>query len=231
MSSALYEFAGLRFWSDDEIELRELFQKRAVSVVQRTLLNMNPAWNFLRTEGPILTPETYISDAYSDTDIFVTNHEKGGERFTLRAETTASSYAVARATRTKLPLCVWQVGKSFRRETNDGASAAKLRFNEFWQLEFQCIYSVDTKANYRAALMDVIEREITRFTGKDARVVESDRLPSYSESTLDIEVEHGNTWREMASCSIRKDFSENTRVCEIAIGLDRVASLASETPQ
>lgn len=34
--------------------------------------------------------------------------------------------------------------------------------------------------------------------------------------------------REMASCSIRNDFSGDTKVCEIAIGLCRVATLASQ---
>jgi hypothetical protein len=55
-------------------------------------------------------------------------------------------------------------------------------------------------------------------------VVPSDRLPPYSESTLDIEV----NGREVASCSIRTDYSEETRVCEIAFGLDRIVHFASK---
>jgi glycyl-tRNA synthetase len=227
MSDALYELGGLRFWSEDEIELREAFQSRAVSVVRRTLLAMNPAWSFIRAEGPCLAPRSKIGPAYSDDDVFVTNHIAGGEALCLRAETTPSSYAVARASRRKLPLCVWQAGKSFRRETNDGASASKLRFNEFWQLEFQCIYAEGTKADYRAALIPAIEREIGRFTQEMTRVVESERLPAYSSSTLDIEAVGVGGWREMASCSIRTDYSPDARVCEIAIGLDRVATLAA----
>ncbi|MEO1474006.1 MAG: hypothetical protein AAFS03_08700 [Pseudomonadota bacterium] len=55
----------------------------------------------------------------------------------------------------------------------------------------------------------------------------SDRLPAYSESTLDIEVMHGLHWREVASCSIRTDYGDDTKVCEIAFGLDRIATLAA----
>jgi glycyl-tRNA synthetase len=228
MSEALFNLGGLRFWHESEIELREAFQSRVVNVVRRTLLNLNPAWRFARCEGPILHPRSEISAAYDENDIFVTNDIRGGEPLCLRAETTPSSYAYARWLGGKLPLCVWQSGISSRRETNDGASASKLRFNSFWQLEFQCIYGADTKADYRSALISVVRREIERFTMKDARIVESDRLPSYSESTFDIEALHGSSWREMASCSIRTDYAPDTRVCEIAIGLDRVATLAGE---
>lgn len=228
MSNALYEFSGLRFWNQDEIELRDSFSLRIISIVKRVLSEINPAWRFFQMEGPILTPEKYISNEYDENDLFFTNH-KAGQRFLfLRPETTRSSYEYAKFLGKKLPLCVYQKGKSFRRELNDGATASKLRFNEFWQLEFQCIYSDSTKSDYRIELMEKISIEISRFTGREVRINESDRLPSYSESTKDIEVMHNGEWREMASCSIRNDFQDKTKVCEIAIGLDRVATLAAE---
>ncbi len=222
MSEALYGLGGLRFWTEDEIQLRELFTTRVISVVKRTLLNLNPAWSFSEMEGSILTPASAISISYDDTDIFTTNHNE----LCLRPETTHSSYLYAKHLKRKLPLCIYQKGKSFRRELNDGATASKLRFNEFWQLEFQCIYSGSTKADYRQELINKVSLEISRFTMLETRVQESDRLPSYSESTLDIEVNHNGAWREIASCSIRNDFDDDSKVCEIAIGLDRVASLA-----
>ena len=124
---------------------------------------------------------------------------------------------------------VWQVGKSFRVEKSDGATASKLRFNEFHQLEFQCIYSAGTKAHYRKYLMEAVSKDISMFLfGEVIRNVESDRLPAYSESTLDIEVPFKNDWKEVASCSIRTDFSEDARVCEIAIGLDRLVEIYNE---
>lgn len=228
MSEALYEFGGLRFWTEDEIELREAFASRTISVVKKTLLELNPAWSFAQMEGPILTPRSAISSEYDDKDVFVTNHEAGDNFLCLRPETTTSSYAYARFLNRKLPLCVYQKGKSFRRELNDGATAAKLRFNEFWQLEFQCIYSVSTKVDYRMPLMEVVSGEIERFTGLRTVHNISDRLPTYSESTIDINVVPSpEKSLEMASYSIRNDFSDDTKVCEIAIGLDRVATLAS----
>lgn len=230
MSEALFNFGGLRFWNEDEIEMREAVIRKTSRTVRDTLTNMNPAWRFFRCEGPILHPRSEISDAYTDSDIFTTNHKD----FCLRAETTPSSYAYARSLKkVKKPLCVWQSGISSRRENLDGASASKLRFNSFWQLEFQCIYSLGTMADYRAALIPAIERDIAWFTQTETRVIESDRLPSYSQSTLDIEAfvidnDRGLTggWREMASCSIRTDYSDDTLVAEIAIGLDRVVTLS-----
>lgn len=228
MSKALYVLGGLRFWDENEIELREMFQSRVISVVRNTLLLMNPAWRFARVEGPCLSPREQISAAYDDSDIFVTNHIAGGAPLCLRAETTQTSYAYARQLNPKLPFCVYQTGKSFRREINDGASAAKLRFNEFWQLEFQCIYSKDTKASYRDALLPKVALEISRVVCGPTRLQESERTPSYALSTIDIESQYKGVWRELSSCSIRTDFSESTLVCEMAIGLDRVTTLAAE---
>ena len=231
MNEALFELGGLRFWSENELELREAFQARAVGVVKRTLTDMNPAWRFARCEGPILHPRSRISTEYTDKDIFVTNDIRGGEPICLRSETTASSYAYARFLQNqgwKLPLCVWQAGISARRELNDGASAANLRFNCFWQLEFQCIYKDTMNADYRSKLMSVLSKEIERFTSGATMIFESERLPSYSESTIDINIISNYTKdMEVASCSIRNDYGEGMKVCEIAIGLDRVATLAA----
>jgi glycyl-tRNA synthetase len=230
MSDALYGLGGLRFWNESEIELREAFQSIASYEVGRTLRRINPAFTIARCEGPILTPRDRINPEYSETDIFVTSEKRGGQYLCLRAETTASSYAVARhmmQNGAKLPICVWQAGKSFRTERNDGASAAKLRFNEFWQQEFQVIYRADTKADYRTALMERIRLQVKRFTGLQCDFKPSDRLPSYSESTVDIEVMWHGKWKEVASCSIRNDFGPDIKVCEIAIGLCRIATMAA----
>lgn len=232
MSEALYQFCGLRFWNEDEIELRDAFSSRVISIVKRTLSEINPAWSFAQVEGPILTPRSFINDAYDDNDLFSTNHKIGDDFLYLRPETTASSYEYARFLKRKLPLCVYQKGKSFRRELNDGATASKLRFNEFWQLEFQCIYANSTMADYRSILIEAISNEVRRFTMLETRKSISHRIPSYSESTHDIEVEYQDgsngpwKWMEIASCSIRNDFSDDAKVCEIAIGLDRVAALS-----
>lgn len=231
MSQSLTSISGLRWWSETEIELREAFQSRTVAAVKSALLGLNPAWRFARTEGPVLTSQAMMSDAYEPGDFFPVQWRKADQAWALRAETTASSYLAAKdmiARGQKLPLCVWQSGKSFRTESNDGASAAKLRFNEFWQLEFQCIYRADTKADYRAAVMPAVSTEVRRFTGCETRQVASDRLPAYSESTIDIEAFWRGAWKEVASCSIRTDFSGDVRVCEIAIGLCRVAEMAGE---
>jgi glycyl-tRNA synthetase len=229
MSKALYPLGSLRFWDENEIELREMFQQRAVSTVKRALTTSNPAWRYFRMEGPILTPEALVSSEHIKSgDVFTVSGGRASVPLVLRAETTGSSYAYARNTIGKMPICVWQSGKSFRTESSDGASPSKLRFNEFWQLEFQCIYADTTKADYRDALIKALTVEIARFTGKNVRTVASDRLPVYSSSTLDIEVEYApDKWREMASCSTRTDYAVDMLVCEIAIGLDRIVAMSS----
>lgn len=226
MSLILYPTNQLRFWTENEISLREGFVPRLFYAVKNPLLKINKAWRFDRIEGPLLTPNSYISSAYESNDVWNID-----ENYTMRAGTTASSYLYAKHLMSqaggsvKLPLCVYQSGKSFRRESNDGASASKLRFFEFYQLEFQNIYSKTSGADYATPVIESVQKEIGLITELETRLVLSDRLPTYSEKTMDIEVNFNNRWTEMCSISKRIDFSENDYVLEVAVGIDRLVSV------
>ena len=230
MSKALYGLGGLRFWSEAEIQTRE----HAIEVLRLSLSEafqrLNPAWRFVRVEGPILTPRSNISDAYDESDLFALQAKLGDDAGALRAETTASSYLYAvhllKSGQARLPLCVWQAGKSFRREINDGARASELRFNEFWQCEFQLIYASNTKSDIRNCAEIIAKLAIWSLTGIESRIVASDRVPDYSEKTNDINVYWKGKWREIASISTRTDFPEKEcKVIEIAVGLDRIVEV------
>lgn len=228
MSNALYNVGGLRFWSQGEITLREQAIVRLHEAVMNPLIELNPAWSSARVEGPILTPTIHISPAYDSSDVWTTQVEG----YALRAETTSSSYLYAqhlvKSGKRKLPLCVWQAGKSFRRELNDGARASTLRFNEFWQCEFQCIYSKSTKADYRDVVLPNVAREIGMIAGLVPSVIPSDRLPSYSLETVDIELPWQGGYKEIASVSLRTDYNDpNVVVLEVAVGLDRLVCVST----
>ncbi len=92
-------------------------------------------------------------------------------------------------------------------------------YNQIGDAEFQCIYSATTANDYQAAILPKLQAMFERLLG-NCSIVESDRLPAYSLKTMDIE----RGGMELASVSLRTDFSENARVLEIAIGLDRVVS-------
>ncbi len=180
MSLALYPTGQLRFWTEHEITLREGLIPRLYHHVKTPLQKLNKAWRFERVEGSLLTPTNFISAAYTEDDLWVTKGLIAGKGVALRAETTASSYLYAKhlmsqeGDNIKLPLCVWQSGKSFRREESDGASASRLRFFEFYQLEFQCIYSKTTGADYTSPVISSVCKEVQLITGSSARVVPSD---------------------------------------------------------
>jgi len=232
MSEALYSETGsLRFWNEREVNLRDNFISQISLEVKELLLSANRGFSFHRVEGPILIPRSYISENYTDNDVFVTNHNYGECEAVLRAETTPASYQYARnlmrkGKRFSPPICVWQSGKSFRREVLDGASPSKLRFNEFYQLEFQCIYSETTMADYRDMTINKIADLLSSLSNSEVRIQDS-KPPSYAESTKDIELMFNGKWMEVASCSIRTDFSEDMKVYEIAIGLDRLLEINS----
>jgi glycyl-tRNA synthetase len=234
---ALYGKGGLPFWTEPEILIRDQAIATLRLAVESTLTALNSAWNFHRIEGPLLTPRSFISPAYDESDIFTLKGKLGDDDAALRAETTASSYlfmdALMKRTRARLPICILQAGKSFRQEAADGASPSKLRFNEFYQLEFQCAYKEGTMADYRAAVEPAVAAAIKRITGaRETRIVDSDRLPAYSLVTRDIEVpfvfeNSPERWTEMCSISTRNDYpGEGVVVLEIAIGLDRLVSVA-----
>lgn len=252
MSYALYnDLGGLRFWRQEEIRLRNRIKDALVDCVQTTLLDMNQMWRFEEVDTPVLMPRELFSCAYDDDDVFTLKDQIGGRDFALRAETTIGSYRVAemlfQSTNAKPPFCVYTMGQSFRQERSDGATAAKLRFNAFYQLEFQCIYAKPyeddngkkhgTHAPIPETLRSALVDEVAKLSGLPARLVPSDRLPSYSEETIDIEVlwqsptAEEPEWKEVASTSIRTDFPDipgqkPNRVFEVAFGADRMVVVA-----
>lgn len=227
----VYDKNGLPFWTAEEIKLRATLTDLLAGRVQRALLGENPAWQFVQVEAPLLTPRTLINPNYTDADVFVLDD------LVLRPETTPGSYVFARKLFdggwNKPPLCVWQAGKSFRRESDQPTKFMRLK--EFYQQEFQCVFTSDTKADYHTLLAKTAEQAIREFVGKPTRLVPSDRLPDYSLRTMDVEVEvESGRWMELSSISLRKDFPgtftfqgkggavpKELLVAEVAIGLDR----------
>lgn len=239
MSFALYDdLAGLRFWRQSELQLRRRMRDAILDTVRDTLLVLNQMWAMEEVETPPMMPLSRMSAAYDRSDVFVLADPPGGARpWALRAETTDGTYVLAerilRTTRLRPPLCVWQMGYSYRRETRDGATAAKLRLNAFSQLELQLIHAEDTKAEIATPLRQALVPVIARLTGLETRLIASDRLPSYATETIDIECRQPDgEWREVASTSRRTDFPivpgfKPCKVVELAFGMDRLVALAN----
>jgi glycyl-tRNA synthetase len=235
MSHALFNTGGLRFWNSREIMIREHAIGALAETVKRSLLVLNQGWMVERVETPVIMPIKDMSSAYDPLDFFTVEPGLGGDgRSALRAETTLGTYLMAvkmlKDGYCKPPLCVWQAGHSFRTETSDGATAEKLRFNQFWQLEFQCIYRADSKADYVTPTRVEVASTIQHITGLQTRMIPSDRLPAYATETVDIEVYYNERWTEMASTSRRTDFpvinptGPELTVFEVAVGLDRLVA-------
>ncbi|NTF23497.1 hypothetical protein G6L37_34570 [Agrobacterium rubi] len=230
---------SLVHWEEREILRRDDFIRHFSEETKHFLRSINPAWDFRRVEAPVLVPRDIISDAYTNEDVWVQERLSATEtELVLRPETTPTTYAymahlLDTHSKTKLPLCVWQAGRSFRREQEQ--TTAHMRLKEFWQLEFQCAFTADTGMDYHAACLKPVRKMIASIIGLPTRIVESDRLPSYSLTTMDIEVDNGFKWMEVCSISKRTDFprkfisqskggatrEHDVLVLEIAIGLDR----------
>lgn len=205
----LFNVNGLMFWSEREIRMRQIMADHFAAGVRRALLAENPAWQIVQVEAPLLTPHRLLNPNYEPNDVwtqevYVAGRRVGApelrlpgeppnperERLSLRPETTPGSYTYAQHLFSshsgyKPPLCVWQVGKSFRRETDQVTK--NMRLKEFYQQEFQCVYTADTMNDYHAAIQEPVRQMIGEMLGLPTRIVPSDRLPTYSQITVDVE--------------------------------------------
>lgn len=221
----LYNVNGLVFWSEEEIRLREMFKQHFVAAVSSNIKTQNRGFEIIQVEAPLITPHEFINSNYSGKDIFCLDEENEmatHNQFVLRPETTMGTYkAIDHLLNThndrkvKLPLCVWQHGKSFRREQDQPTKFMRLK--EFYQLEFQIAYSQTTANDYSISLIPAVQQAISEMIGP-CHTEPSDRLPDYSEATTDVICDKTNM--EVCSISKRKDFPM-AKILEVAIGTDR----------
>lgn len=221
--NTLYDKNGLIFWTEYEIGLRRMLANHFVTKMRLVLRGENRAFDIMQVEAPLLTPIEFINKSYTTDDYFAV------DGLVLRPETTMGSYRYLQwllahtDKKIRLPLCIWQHGKSFRREQDQVTK--NMRLKEFYQLEFQCAYAVNTANDYSKAVVPAVQDMISEMIGP-CRVEDSDRLPEYSERTVDVICE--NTNMEVCSISIRNDckwshasVQMEAKVLEVAIGTDR----------
>ena len=220
----LYNKNGLVFWTDKEIRLRNMLVGHFVEGIQTVLKGENRAFEMMQVEAPLLTPVEFINKNYTPADYFAVGD------LVLRPETTMGSYRYLQwllehtEKKMRMPLCIWQHGKSFRREQDQVTK--NMRLKEFYQLEFQCAYAVNTANDYSKAVIPAVQNMIAEMIGP-CRIEDSDRLPEYSERTVDVICEKSNM--EVCSISIRNDCKWpqtsgqvcEAKVLEVAIGTDR----------
>ena len=220
----LYNKNGLLFWSEEEINTRNYFASYIKQELNLFLKTINKAFEFIQCEATILTNDELLNKNYTDEDVW-----RVADWMTLRPETTMGSYEYAKYLmnshndrKVNTPLVVWQHWKSFRQEQD--LVSKNMRLKEFYQLEFQIIYQKPTdNDHYYEKIIPFINSLLWKLLGKKTYIIESDRLPDYSNKTMDIQMQ----WNDMEICSIsqRKDFIYGDKeyiVTEVAIWTDRL---------
>lgn len=221
---SLYNKNGLLFWTEEEIKLRDRICEHVCDELFKTLKEQNRAFEFQRVEAPILTPIENINNNYTKEDMYYASND-----LVLRPETTMGSYVAAKQLlssynnrKIKLPLVVWQHGKSFRKEQDQ--STKFMRLKEFYQLEFQILFAESTANDYYPAIINTIKKVLSVYCG-NLNQQPSDRLPSYATETTDIITSF--TSMELASISRRTDYAGIKNI-EVAIGTDRMIFVYNE---
>lgn len=229
----IYNYNALPFYDADDLIARQRFTVAIARHVERLLKSTNPAWSFTQIEAPTLIPRELINSNYTEEDIWAQQQIDNPTQLVLKPETTPSTFAwmveKMRSQSIRPPMCVWQLSKSYRREQDQPTKHC--RFKEFYQQEFQCVYTVDTQNDYFEQIIRPLAQAFALEVCCPTRLVVSDRLPTYSEKTWDIEVWNSEKWMEVASISIRTDFPVPARfknkevackVLEIATSPDRL---------
>lgn len=200
----LYDINSLIIWEEKDLRIRKFIEETLKEEIKNILLSQNPAWKFYQIEAPCLLPRDLVNPNYTNDDIWVQEKKNDDTvELVLKPETTPSSYVYAQhllnTNRCLPPLVVWQTSKSFRREQDQVLK--NMRLKEFYQQEFQCIYSADTLNDYQENVLESIRKVLEDIIAMPTRIVESDRLPSYSLRTMDIEVWNEDKWMEICSIS------------------------------
>lgn len=213
-------------WTEQEIVERDCLVRQCFQIVNRAWSDLNSAIRFRRVETPVITPPSELhGHIKAGFPLFQLTDGKTIDKQIvtrlLRPETTAGSiaafhllYPMEQQRRKAMPICIWQMGKSFRNEANpETMRASRLRLIEFYQLEFELFAAADSRAPYISVALESL---LKRFGGK---IVQSlpQSLPHYSRHTLDWEIDGV----EVAGCSERVDWNEGI-IYEVSIGLDRL---------
>ncbi len=215
----LYQTNGLIIWTEEEIRARRIFEDHLVGSLKQNLVTQNKAFRFFQCESPLLIPRHLINSSYTDEDIFVAQDD-----LALKPETTASSYLYANTLmnshnkqKVKLPMVVWQHSRSARNEQDNVTK--NMRLKEFYQLEFQILFSDSTMKDYYPEVVSSMRSSVSMLIGP-CKTEPSDRIPSYSTETIDIICERNDM--EICSMSRRTDYPDpKIKVIEVAFGTDR----------
>ena len=222
--NTLYESNWLVARNQRDIEKRESFERLISSEIENYINSQNPAFAMHKCEVSQITPLDKINENYTPDDYYLVE-----EWLVLRPETTMGSFAYANhllnphnKPKIKLPLCVYQHWKSFRKEQDKTLS--NMRLKEFYQLEYQIIYNKESWNDYYDWVVQFVYKLLSKILW-ECQLVPSDRLPDYSLQTMDVEY----NGMEICSISKRKDFRAvinnqytDCYVAEIAIGTDRM---------
>lgn len=206
---------GFYFLDEVDIERRDSIVRSLTAAYKTHLLRVNKAIQLVRVETPCLTPASLLKphiDASFElipaTDMYLRPESTAGTYEAFRQMYPISSQRAAR-----LPICVWQVSRSFR---NEGKPTwEKLRFREFEQIEYQLFYGIGTKVDYHAEAVKFVVGWL-KENGLEPLVTTAEETPHYSEVTTDVYLgEH-----ETVAVSTRKDFE--CPVLEMSVGLTRL---------
>lgn len=212
------------FWDEQEIVQRNAFETLMTVSLEAYITKQNSAFTFHKCEASQITPIGLINPNYTNDDYYAID-----EDIVLRPETTMWSFAYAdhllnphNKPKYNLPLVVYQHWKSFRKEQDK--TVANMRLKEFYQLEYQIIYNKESWNDYYEWIVEHVYWMIGRLLWT-CTLVPSDRLPSYSLKTMDVEY----NWLEVCSISKRKDYKATINnqyvdcyVAEVAIWTDRM---------
>jgi hypothetical protein len=215
----VYSTEGLPFSTESDINQRQHIVDYLTEAVRNALIQQDPEWTMEQIQVPLLIPKEYLRIPYRDEHIYTVGDLR------LRPETTEATYAYARQIDLKDKHCIWTHSRSARPEPG---IKTPMHLHEFWQLEFQCFYKT-ADVDYQKGILEPLRAAVSHVIHKEARVVESEDTTPYSPCVMDVMVENGESWTEVASILIRNDSGiDGFTNLEIGFGTDRILIISNQ---
>lgn len=152
----------------------------------------------------------------------------------LRPETAQGIFVnyknVMRATRTKIPFGVAQIGKSFRNEITPGNFIFRVREFEQMELEFFC--KPDTDLEWFAFWKDYCHNWLLELGIKEdnlkLRDHDKEELSFYSKATTDFEFKFPFGWGELWGIADRTDYDLKAHQTASGVNMDYIDPITNE---
>jgi hypothetical protein len=167
-------------WHQHQLETRDSLTEYFTRYLSRELKKINPAFQFMRIETPILLPFIADKGKLQTVQIRLDNEE-----LALRQNTVTGAYEASKdilsgkvGPKQRLPIVVWQHGKVFEKLNGN--------LQEHYHLEYQILFSKTTGMPYDPVIAQACGNMVHKQCGPINEDAKPESYHAYVEDNKDL---------------------------------------------